>query len=255
MKLSSIKSKGKLRMSNSTNRSFKLDDNIHHIQKVESVVNRLLTDRELAYILRGYAGDCKRRGSYLAATVALKRANTMVPDDADILCDLGACLWNYGDYASAEDALFRSLSINPINSITLSNMGLLKSSTNEVVPAEYYLLEALRVDPNHIGALWDLALLQLSIGNWKDGLMNYESRMDYRGFSQYPKLPYPMWNGEDLNDKTIFIHGEQGMGDRILFSRYLYWLHKRYPKCKIKHTTLPNKSSFLYSPKMDVKKG
>ena len=42
-----------------------------------------------------------------------------------------------------------------------------------------------------------------------------------------------MWQGEDLNGKSIYIQGEQGTGDKILFSRYIAWLKETYPKCTI----------------------
>jgi hypothetical protein len=36
-----------------------------------------------------------------------------------------------------------------------------------------------------------------------------------------------MWQGEDLTGKTIFVEAEQGIGDTILFARFLPWLAQR----------------------------
>ena len=35
-----------------------------------------------------------------------------------------------------------------------------------------------------------------------------------------------MWNGENLENKKLFVISEQGIGDLIQFSRYLYLLKK-----------------------------
>ena len=220
-------------------------------KSVDDSITRQLTDSELAYLLCQYGSECKRQRSYLSAVVAYKRANNLLHNNADILCDLGASLWNYGDYELASYVLQKSINIKP-TSITFANLGLVKMSIQDFESARTAFNKALELDPENVGALWDLALLQLLTGDWKEGLNNYECRMDHRGLSQYPKMPYPMWNGEDLNDKTIFIHGEQGMGDRILFSRYLYWLHEKYPKCKIKHITLPGAVNLMYEFKSFV---
>jgi hypothetical protein len=58
--------------------------------------------------------------------------------------------------------------------------------------------------------------------------------------------PYRLWNGENLNGKTIFVHGERGIGDRILFSRYLYRLKEIYPDCDILHVTMPEVQKLMW---------
>jgi hypothetical protein len=34
-------------------------------------------------------------------------------------------------------------------------------------------------------------------------------------------MPLPMWSGEDLTDKTLCINAEQGLGDTIMYSRFV----------------------------------
>jgi Tetratricopeptide repeat len=213
--------------------------------KINRPSERIDSKSEIAALLHGYGNLCKSRRLYLTSVVALKRALALKPDDPDILCDLGAALWNYGDYQTSRDVLKKSIDVRP-TAIAHNNLGLSLSSLGEYEAARPHYLESTRLNPQYLGAKWNLALLDLGTGDWKNGFEAYECRMDYRGEVQYPKLRYPMWNGEDLNGKTIFVHGEQGVGDRILFSRYLLWLKEAYPDCTIKHTTIPECQRLLW---------
>lgn len=214
-------------------------------QRLQDHKTRELSRTEIVSFFHQYGNRCKTQRLYLSSVIALKRALVLDPNDPDLLSDYGAALWNYGDHVTAFEVLDRSLKIRP-SSIAHGNMGLVMESLGKLDDAEHQLREALELDSNHIGALWNLALLKLSRGHWEEGFNLYECRKDPRGFQQYPKLRYPEWQGEDLNNKIILIHGEQGTGDRILFSRYLIWLKEKYPSCHIKLITSPEMQDLMW---------
>jgi hypothetical protein len=65
----------------------------------------------------------------------------------------------------------------------------------------------------------------LRAGSYREGFAAYESRP---GKSRLlPNHPAPEWNGEPLAGKTILVWGEQGLGDEILFARFLPLLKQR----------------------------
>ena len=82
--------------------------------------------------------------------------------------------------------------------------------------------EALRINPKYSNSLFFKAITQLKIGDYENGWKNYEHRWETTNFpSPKKKFKQPLWNGkDDLNNKVILIHGEQGLGDNIHFVRY-----------------------------------
>jgi hypothetical protein len=81
--------------------------------RIRKPVERTDPNSEMVSFLHSFGNQCKGDRAFVTAVVALKRALELSPDDPDLLCDLGASLWNYGDYATALDVLFRSIRIRP----------------------------------------------------------------------------------------------------------------------------------------------
>lgn len=63
----------------------------------------------------------------------------------------------------------------------------------------------------------------LFYGNFDEGWKFYEYRRSALN-KLYPQIPE--WNGENLTDKNILVYNEQGIGDCIQFSKYLFLLNK-----------------------------
>jgi len=66
------------------------------------------------------------------------------------------------------------------------------------------------------------AILHLQRGEWEEGWTFYEARRTMERPTETRSYPKPEWLGEGpLQGKTLYVYGEQGMGDQFLFSRYL----------------------------------
>ncbi|MDD3287769.1 MAG: tetratricopeptide repeat protein [Alphaproteobacteria bacterium] len=77
------------------------------------------------------------------------------------------------------------------------------------------------VDEREYGSRhWHLALLELLMGDYKKGFTRYRARFEDLKIKR-PPYKKPLWQGESLSGKTILIGDEQGMGDCIMFARYL----------------------------------
>lgn len=182
------------------------------------------------------AGNLAReRGKFLTAVMCFKRATNICPHNAYLLCGYGAALWFAGKFARAHTVLAKALAINPIDPMANCNMGTVLSSLGDIKAASWYFEKALKSEPGNDTIKWNFAMALLDHGKWDQAWPLYEIRSSYLGSgdNKFPKLPYPMWKGEDLTGKTIYVHAEQGFGDRILFTRYLSWIHDKWPSAKI----------------------
>ena len=66
------------------------------------------------------------------------------------------------------------------------------------------------------------SLVALEHGDYATGWRDYEARWQTEvGSRDRRLLPQPVWQGEPLSGKSILVHGEQGLGDEIMFASCL----------------------------------
>jgi Tetratricopeptide repeat/Glycosyltransferase family 9 (heptosyltransferase) len=104
-----------------------------------------------------------------------------------------------------------------------SNLAFASSKLYDYDKAIAYYRKSLSLRPNHPNTVNDLSLELLRLGVWKEGWDLFEYRNVYEnGFSdRYVKGRIPIWQGQDIAGKHIYISKEQGFGDAIQFIRYL----------------------------------
>lgn len=173
---------------------------------------------------------------YYAAIVATKRAIQITPNSREMWTNIGSYYFHTQQYAEAEAALLRALSIFEEYGLAHANLALVYEVTGHFDKARYHFDRAIALDTEgNKKALWAKSLLELRLGNYKEGFKDYEARITARtikGVKVYPqKFPAPWYNGEPLKGKTVFMFSEQGIGDTIMFTRFLPWL--RDQGCKI----------------------
>lgn len=173
------------------------------------------------------------RNATATSVAMLRRAIALTPERAAMWSNLGVVLWREGNIEGTRAALERAVALDPTSAACHGNLGVFLSATNETDRAEWHLTEAMRLDPKTLGPRWDRSLLYLRTGRWDIGLQEYDVRIAHKGPPLYPKMPAPMWDGEDLSGKTLYVQAEQGIGDRFLFSRYLAWIKETWPDCRI----------------------
>jgi ADP-heptose:LPS heptosyltransferase/Tfp pilus assembly protein PilF len=85
--------------------------------------------------------------------------------------------------------------------------------------ARPYFEKALAASPDDPRVQWEYAMQLLTEGQWDRGWRFHEARHSVfgtDGLNMCP-LPWPRWRGEPLRGKTIVVHGEQGIGDEIMY--------------------------------------
>lgn len=91
---------------------------------------------------------------------------------------------------------------------------------------------ALELDPDLVRAKFSKAQILLMRSEFKEGLDLYDARFEM-DIKNTASLDAPRWQGEDLNGKHLFIWGEQGVGDIVMFASLLPALQTQFKPAKI----------------------
>ena len=168
----------------------------------------------------GYAlVNCK---NWTQAEVWFRHAVALRSQSAEAHNSLGNVLYLQKRMGEAAAEYCRAIEIDPEYSRAHINLGNALLGMGRHAQARGCYESGLRLDGASPGGRYNLALMQLRNGEYEEGWRNHESRWDFeelhlgrRNFTQ------PMWQGESLQDKTILLHAEQGLGDTIQFARYV----------------------------------
>ncbi len=89
--------------------------------------------------------------------------------------------------------------------------------------------KAIAADQQYSTAQFNRGLLLLKRGDFAEGWKGYEARWGMPTFTPF-ECPQPQWQGEDISDKVLLVHTEQGNGDAIQFARFLKLARARCKK-------------------------
>lgn len=133
---------------------------------------------------------------------------------------LGITLQVQGLLEEAVDCYKKALALKPDYLHALNNLGTASRSLGLLEQAKACYLKVLELDEGYADARWNLALVQLQLGEYREGWQGYEWR--FSKVDPIPRLefPQPLWDGGSLEGRTILLTSEQGFGDTFQFVRY-----------------------------------
>ena len=168
-----------------------------------------------------------RLGRHNSAVESLSRAVELAPDRAEPHCNLGVALYGAGRLREAIGRYNRALALDPLYAEAANNRGnalwdLGYEDPGQRITALHSYEMAIALKPDYEEAYWNKALALLQTGDYAHGWALHEWRWKRRAFAPIVRnFDCPLWLGqESLQDKTILLHGEQGLGDSIQFCRY-----------------------------------
>jgi tetratricopeptide (TPR) repeat protein len=158
-----------------------------------------------------------------AALAAFRGAIAARPGYADALNNMGIALQALGRYEEAVASYRQTLALKPDHADAYNNLGLALRSLNRHEEALRCFEIAQAIRPDHVDAQLGEGLVRLALGDYALGWKKYAWRHLTANFSGGKKRPaQPLWLGNwDISGKTILLHGEQGLGDTIMFARYV----------------------------------
>jgi len=166
--------------------------------------------------------DLKR---YDEAIASYDKALSLKPDYAEGWFNIGITLNELKRYDEAIASYDKALSLKPDYHEAWSNKGNVLNELKRHDEALAHYDKALSLKPDYAEASWNKSLSLLLQGDFENGLPLYESRWYSEKISEIAgkrSFDKPTWLGvEPLQDKTILLYGEQGLGDFIQFCRYV----------------------------------
>jgi tetratricopeptide (TPR) repeat protein len=194
---------------------------LHH-EAIEYYQKTLAIDHQCVESLNGMGVSLHALEKHDAAINCYKKVLQINPNCAQAYANWGLLLTDLNRPQEASEKHKKTIELEPNSAHFYSNLGISYKEQNQIDPALKALQKAVDLDPQDVKARFNLSITQLVAGDFEHGWINYESRfkLPERKRGEY-HFPQPIWQGEDLSGKTLFIHIEQGLGDTIQFVRYI----------------------------------
>jgi hypothetical protein len=142
------------------------------------------------------------------------------PDCAIALMVLGMVGWRTGRPQEGLDYLRRATAIRSDLVAAHNGLGLCLAQMGDHDGALRQYELALILKPDHPHARFNRAMQLLRRGEFQEGWVEYEWRWA-SGQLTWPEIPRPKWDGTPLNGRSLLVHTEQGVGDVLMFLRFL----------------------------------
>jgi FkbM family methyltransferase len=193
--------------------------------EAEANYDRAIESRPLEFdFLIGRGNARCHNGDAVLAEADFRAALTARPDSASAWTNLGTALTRQGRDDEALSAFERAETLEIENGEVTSNLPNLVISlrdaerTSEAIELSARRL-ALRPSSD---AYYVLAVSLLTAGRLREGWDAHECRFAREPtLSRRKRYNRPIWSGQGLQNKTILVCSEQGVGDTIQFARYL----------------------------------
>ncbi|MEG4248175.1 tetratricopeptide repeat protein [Microcoleus sp. Pol10D4] len=205
----------------------KVEEAIAHYEQA------LVAEPDFVPALINLAVAQQEKGELFRAIELYRRALEINPHSWEAYNNLATVLQEQGNLEDALEYYHKALELLPDFVEAINNLGRTFLEKGAVEDAISCYRRAIHLSPNHASAHLNLSLALLLVGDLENGLAEYEWRWQIKefhtGHSCFLTGPdntvsareyRPLWDGSDLQGKTILLHAEQGLGDSLQFIRY-----------------------------------
>jgi tetratricopeptide (TPR) repeat protein len=206
--------------------------------KAEELYNRLLNRTPFQEDLTFLLGDLYLRKDFNGLAVNLL-SNLLQnnPKHDGAWCNLGAAFRKEGHVDMARAAWTRALEIKGDSAEVCSNMAGLYADRAMPAKALEWIDRTLAVDPESVEGHWLKALALLSLKRWDEGWKEYDWRFKLDSWDSREQIKAPIWDGSHVG--SLYIHGEQGVGDEVMFASCLPFVKARHVTVEVNPKVAP----------------
>lgn len=169
------------------------------------------------------------QGKLQEAAAEYRECLKFKPDFLRAKYNLGVVLGDLDQYAIAVEWLTQVIEVEPHHAEAHNSLGYVYSKQRLLEKAVEHYGAAVRLDGSYAKARFNLGMNLLQLGQFEQGWAESEWRWKTAEFTPL-KCPQPRWQGEDISDKILLVHTEQGAGDAIQFVRYIPMAAQRCKK-------------------------
>ena len=145
-----------------------------------------------------------------------------IPMHTEELIDLGNRCREENNPEGALAYYAQALTQDRRSASAFNNYGNVLRESGDPAGAIPFLQRSIQLAPAHPTAQFNLAVAYLLAGDYARGWPQYETRWNYEHLAgTLPNYLQPRWAGQDVQDKTVLVIGEQGHGDNIQFVRFV----------------------------------
>ncbi len=158
-----------------------------------------------------------------AALSSARRAVALKPENVVFRMNLGDLLYKNYEYDEARIHLEFVVERDKSIALAFQHLASMAMMQGNYERGHQLIDQALKLAPGNGPLLWAKAYAYLNAGDYEKGFRAWECRLTHPKM-ELPRPPFTRWEGQDLSGKTLYIYGEQGLGDVIQFIRYLRFL-------------------------------
>ena len=192
---------------------------------MNNINNIQINEREVSSLALSLINSKQYRKAEILLLNAIKKINK----SHFLLNHLGYIYFETGQLDKCIKYYDLSLKIETNNREAYCNLGTAYLFNNQYNLSKKVFEKGLKVLPNNENILVAYSQLLFAMKDVKKAFQAFESRKKTQSYlALLDQLKMKEWHGEDLNNKSILILSEQGIGDIIQFSRYLFEIQKKY---------------------------
>lgn len=149
------------------------------------------------------------------------------PTFAEAFNSKGLALFALRNFDLAQENYNKAILIKPNYAEPYNNLGIVLQELGNLIEATAHYEKAIFIKSEFAEAHLNLAMCRLLKKDFKNGWFGYEWRRQVVKDLHDKYLERPNWNGVDsIENKTILLYAEQGIGDTIQFCRYIKLVSK-----------------------------